>query len=137
MRYLASVLGLLAGLALAPVLAQDTRTDGIEGTIRSQIDAFIADDFATAFTFASPMIKGVFGNSDNFGRMVREGYPMVWRPSDVRFLERKEIGGRQVQRVLLVDRAGVAYVAEYEMIQTADGWQINGVSIEKSPEVGA
>ena len=137
MRYLALVLGLLAGLALAPVLAQDTRTDGIEGTIRSQIDAFIADDFATAFTFASPMIKGVFGNSDNFGLMVREGYPMVWRPSDVRFLERKEIGGRQVQRVLLVDRAGVAYVAEYEMIQTADGWQINGVSIEKSPEVGA
>ena len=41
------------------------------------------------------------------------------------------------QRVLLVDQAGVAYVAEYEMIQTAEGWQINGVSIERSPEVGA
>ena len=137
MRYLALVLGFLAGLALLPALAQDTRSDGIEGTIRSQIDAFIADDFATAFTFASPMIKRVFGNSDNFGAMVRQGYPMVWRPSDVRFLELEDVGGRPVQRVLLVDQAGVAYVAEYEMIQTAQGWQINGVSIERSPEVGA
>ncbi|MGB5560310.1 MAG: DUF4864 domain-containing protein [Paracoccaceae bacterium] len=134
MRQLAMAFGLVALLAGPPVAAQEA---GIEGTIRSQIDAFLADDFATAFTFASPMIKGIFGNPDNFGMMVRQGYPMVWRPSDVRFLDLKDIGGRSVQRVQILDQAGVPYIAEYEMIQTVDGWQINGVRIEQAPEVGA
>ena len=55
--------------------------------ISEQIDALRADDFATAFTFASPGIQRMFGSPARFGAMVREGYPMVRRPRDVRFLE--------------------------------------------------
>ena len=104
MRKLAMAFGFAALLAGPPVAAQEAT---IEGTIRGQIDAFLADDFATAFSFASPMIKGIFGNPDNFGMMVREGYPMVWRPSDLRFLELEDLGGRSVQRVQILDQAGV------------------------------
>ena len=34
------------------------RNPGIEGTIGAQIDAFLEDDFATAFGYASSSIKG-------------------------------------------------------------------------------
>ena len=106
-------------------------------TIGGLIDAFLEDDFDRAFSYASPMIKGIFGNPDNFGMMVQQGYPMVWRPSDVRFLDLREIGGRMVQRVQILDQGGVPYIAQYQMIETEDGWQIDGVDIERAPQVGA
>jgi len=137
MKHLLLTLGLVVTLAGQPAAAQTESSDAIRGTIQSQIDAFLADDFATAFSFASPAIKGMFGNPDNFGMMVRQGYPMVWRPSDLRFLDLREMAGRHYQRVQIVDREGVPYIAEYEMIETAEGWQINGVRIERAPEVGA
>lgn len=124
-----------AALALAaPATAQDA---DIEATIRSQFEAFRADDFATAFTFASPTIKGLFGTPENFGAMVRQGYPMVYRPGTVRMLERREVAGAQVQRVLVTDQSGRTHVLDYQMIETPDGWQINGVQLLPDVGVGA
>ena len=51
-------------------IAQD---DDIRGAIGAQIEAFKADDFDQAFTYASPLIQGLFGDSDRFGLMVRNG----------------------------------------------------------------
>ncbi len=131
------LLGLAAGVLFAgAALAQDAQ-DGITATIQSQIDAFRADDFETAFSFASPTIKGIFGNSDRFGSMVRQGYPMVWRPGSVRYLELEERGAGAFQKVLITDMQGVPHVLEYQMIETPDGWQINGVRILEAPDVGA
>lgn len=110
---------------------------GIETTIRGQMDAFQADDFATAFTFASPNIKMLFGTSDRFGQMVRNGYPMVWRPGEVRFLELRDIDGALWQKVMIRDRAGEFHVLDYQMINGPEGWQINGVQILRQPDVGA
>ena len=63
--------GIVIGVCVnAPASAQDT---AIEGVIQSQLDAFRQDDFATAFTFASPTIRGMFGTADRFGMMVRNG----------------------------------------------------------------
>lgn len=137
MRRLVMAAILAIGAATAPGLAQEDGSAAIEGTIRGQIDAFLADDLVTAFSFASPMIRSMFGNPDTFGTMVRQGYPMVWRPSDLRFLDLREVAGRHYQRVRILDQQGVPYIAEYEMIETAEGWQINGVRIEPAPEVGA
>ncbi len=119
------------------VFAQEARNVAIEGTIQSQIDAFQVDDFAAAFAFASLNIRRIFGSSDNFGSMVRQGYPMVWRPAEVRFLELQELDGRMVQRVMIRDQAGVFHVLEYQMQPGPDGWQINGVRIVPQAEVGA
>ena len=130
MRLAVLSLILAATLATAPA----ARADGIDDTIRSQIDAFLADDFARAFTFASPAIKDIFGTPENFGAMVRQGYPMVYRPSDVRMLERREVAGTQVQRVMVTDQAGRTHVLDYQMVETPEGWQINGVQL--LPEVG-
>ena len=109
----------------------------IEATIGAQIDAFLIDDFAEAFTFASPNIQGMFGSADRFGLMVQNGYPMVWRPGDVQYLELREVAGALWQRVMIRDRLGGVHMLDYQMIETADGWRINGVQLLPAPDVGA
>lgn len=110
---------------------------GIEATIRSQFDAFAARDVEGAWQFASPNIQRIFRTPENFGRMVQQGYPMVWDPSDVRFLDLQAFAGLIVQRVEVTDRSGRIHVLGYAMVRTGEGWQINGVQILPAPDVGA
>ncbi len=117
-----------------PATAQDR---GIEDTISQQLEAFKADDVGTAFGFASPLIKNIFRTPENFGAMVQQGYPMVWRPADVQYLEQREIAGEIWQKVQITDGAGRIHMLDYQMIQTPDGWQINGVQLLRQPQVSA
>jgi Domain of unknown function (DUF4864) len=125
---------LLAVCLALPVAAQE---EPIRNTIQSQIEAFQADDFARAFTFASPTIKGMFGTPENFGMMVKQGYPMVYRPADVQMMDLREVAGNLWQRVRITDQAGAGWYLDYMMIETAEGWQINAVQILPAPDVGA
>lgn len=102
---------------------------GIEATIDAQIDAFKADDLDRAFTYASPAIRRIFRTPENFGAMVRRGYPMVWRPGSVDYLERSEAAGHVRQIVRVTGRDGAVHVLEYRMIEQENGWKINGVAI--------
>ncbi len=138
MRRLAKALVISVSLASSASAAEILPSEpAIEQTIQRQIDAFLVDDFARAFTYASPSIRLFFGNPDRFGAMVRNGYPMVWRPDEFRFLELREIGGRLWQKVLIRDNTGAVHLLDYEMLQTDDGWRINGVQILRAPEIGA
>ncbi|WP_170475185.1 DUF4864 domain-containing protein [Ruegeria arenilitoris] len=125
MRRLFIALFISAGLA-SGAFAQNAE---IEANITAQIQAFKADDFDTAFTFASPNIQRLFRNSDNFGAMVRNGYPMVWRPADLRFLELREVSGSLWQKVMIVDGDGRVHILDYQMIEMENGWKINGVQL--------
>ena len=135
MRRLLLTAILAVGLGQA-ARAEDQST-AIRQVISDQIAAFEADDFATAFTFASPGIRAMFGTPGRFGAMVREGYPMVWRPGEVRFADLAERGGRTLQRVLVTDTAGVLYVLEYEMVEGEQGWRIDGVRVLEEGAAGA
>lgn len=125
-----------------PALAQDTPPAAqveqlpLQDIIRQQLDAFNARDVDLAWTFASPMIQGMFGNPGNFGVMVSEGYPMVWDNSAAKFLAQREVDGRIYQQVMVQDTNGALHVLEYAMIQTAQGWKIDGVSLLPPPDVG-
>ncbi|CUH49274.1 DUF4864 domain-containing protein [Ruegeria atlantica] len=125
MRRLLLAVSLSAGLA-SGAFAQNAE---IEANIAAQIQAFKADDFVTAFTFASPNIQNFFGTPENFGAMVRNGYPMVWRPAEVRFLELREVAGALWQKVMITDGNGQVHVLDYQMIQQENGWKINGVQL--------
>ena len=105
----------------------------IEGTISSQLEAFKVDDFDRAFTFATPSLQELFQNPQNFERMVTGGYPMVWRPGEVRFLELEEVGDAMFQKVQITDAKGMMHLLLYRMEETADGWRIGGVQILKMP----
>ena len=109
----------------------------IQNTISNQIAAFKADDFAKAFTFASPSIQRMFRTPENFGAMVRNGYPMVWRPQSVQFGELREISGALWQQVLVQDAAGQVFALDYRMIEIDGDWRISGVQILPAPDMSA
>lgn len=126
------VFAMILGL-MAPAAAQE---EPIQNTIQNQLDAFQVDDFARAFTFASPLIKGIFGSPENFGAMVSQGYPMVYRNSDVTMLELREVAGNLWQRVMITDQSGRTHLLDYQMVETAEGWQINAVQLLPAPDIG-
>ena len=110
-------------LAAPFAAAQSTEPQKV---IAAQIEALQEDDFDTAFSFASPTIQRLFLSSEQFGNMVVNGYPMVWRPKDVRYLP-TDMANRP--RLLITDLQGRLHLLEYDMIQSPTGWRINGVRI--------
>ena len=122
-------------LSLVPAFAQDS--GAIEDVIGNQLEAFNDRDITGAWQYASPNIKRLFQNPGNFGLMVQQGYPMVWDNADVRFLELREISGFLWQKVMVRDKAGNLHILDYQMVETAQGWQINGVQLLPAPDVGA
>lgn len=130
--------GFWAAMTLS-VVASGAQADpqAIQGVIGSQIEAFKVDDFDTAFGFAAPNIQGMFGTADNFGTMVRRGFPMVWQPGTVEYLGADEAGTLfWQQEVLITDGFGRLHKLRYTMVETPDGWKIAGVQILEAPEIG-
>ena len=109
----------------------------VSAAIEAQIEALEQDDFATAFTYASPSIRQIFRTPENFGTMVQRGYPMVWRPAQVEFLNQRIEAGSLVQTVQITDRKGVVHTLDYLMLETAQGWKINGVRLLDSNALAA
>ena len=133
MRYF--ILSLIFVLGLSGGAKADEAA--LRAVISSQIEAFLAEDVDRAYSFASPFIQRKFGTPETFGTMVREGYPMVWRPSDVTFLDAEVIAGKLWQSVMVRGPAGKAWIVDYEMVKLEDGWKINGVQVRAAPEVAA
>lgn len=132
------VLVVILTLLFAAPAAQAQEPSAIPDVIGQQLEAFEADDYARAFTFASPMIKGYFQTPENFGAMVREGYPMVHRPDAVTFGTRRTEGSSIYQTVTIRDAEGRYHALEYEMIPDGQGgWLIDGVSFIPRPDVAA
>ncbi|MGF1444993.1 MAG: DUF4864 domain-containing protein [Pikeienuella sp.] len=131
----ALMLGLFALATLAP---QPLRADGaadaaIEQVIADQIAAFQRDDMAAAFAHAAPGIQSKFGSPENFGRMVRQGYPMIYRPSRVEWRGLTRHGSGYRKTVLFEDGVGALFEADYIMALEDGAWRIRGVFLRKLP----
>ena len=128
---------LFLAVAALPALADEAENPDIEAVIGDQIAALRADDFATAFTYASPMIQGMFGTPETFGEMVKQGYPMVWHPAGVTYLQLREVAGGLWQRIMVTDASGRVWMLDYRMVQVDGAWRIDGVQILPAQGVGA
>jgi hypothetical protein len=127
------VLVLTACLAV-PAAAQSQ--DAIRSVIERQLDAFQRDDGSEAFSYASPTIQRKFRTPETFMRMVRSGYPQVYRPQAVQFegLTAQD-DGRVVQEVFFVGPDGGGSLALYFMERQPDGsWKIDGVRLTRLPD---
>ena len=131
LQLIISALTLFIGLMASPILAKDDPQPQIQTVIENQIAAFKVDNFAVAFSYASPSIQSMFGTAEKFGVMVQRGYPMVWRPAEVQFLDLRKMSGDFWQQVLIRDQAGVRHMVLYRMQKGPDGWRINGVQLGK------
>ena len=139
--YLTRSVALLVGFAVMLLLPAGARAQefdpvigpdqaAIQSVIESQLAAFQRDDGTEAFSYASPGIRGRFGNAENFMAMVQQGYSAVYRPSEVDFLEARNYAGSIAQAVRFVGPDGQTVIAIYMMERQADGqWLIDGVRI--------
>jgi hypothetical protein len=126
----------LAILLLAPLLAwaqpylSGPEAAAVRQVIEAQLDAFKRDDAQRAFSFASPRIREQFGTAENFLRMVRMSYPVVYRPHSVQFEAFKVIDDQVFQPVRMFDADGQAWIALYGMERQPDGsWRIDGCQL--------
>ena len=107
----------------------------IRSIIQSQLGAFQRDDGHEAFSYASPGIRQMFQTAEIFMAMVRGGYPAVYRPRAVEFLETLVKDGRTVQMMRFIGPDGVAVIAMYTMERQPDGtWRISGVVLLRTDE---
>lgn len=116
-------------ILMLPAVQVAAQENEVEAVISSQIDAFRREDVESAFSYASPMIRELFRDPENFGAMVRGGYPMVWQSRDLRFLEMREIAGRLWQKVLITDLSGRVFLLDYQMVEVDGAWRINAVQL--------
>jgi hypothetical protein len=108
----------------APLSAADERA--VRSTVQAQLAAFAADDAELAFSHAAPNVREAFGTAAGFMRMVREAYPVVYRPASVAFLQAENRDGQVFQRVQMQDAAGEAWLATYSLRRGGKGWLITG-----------
>ena len=99
----------------------------VRHTISSQIDAFKDKDVKKAYTFAAPNIQAQFPNPDIFGLMVRNGYPIIWKPKSYKFTTFKDLGNRCIQRVLFQSYNGSLESYDYILEKDGNLWKIAGV----------
>ena len=120
---------------MGPAKAEDQGA-AITAVIESQLQAFQRNDLDVAYSFASPTIQRMFGNPQRFGKMVQNGYPMVWRPSSYRMDRLLETEAGLVQIVMFEDASGRFHEAGY-LMELIDGrWRIAGVHVRRQPGVG-
>jgi hypothetical protein len=130
------ILGTILGVAL-PAAAQLSPSDqtAIREAIEGQVEAFRRDDGAAAFGFASPNIQNMFGSSETFMDMVRQGYRPVYRPQVFEFREIVTLHGMPTQKVHVVGPDGRPVTAFYPMAQQPDGsWRIEGCYLQAPDE---
>ncbi|MEM7744808.1 MAG: DUF4864 domain-containing protein [Pseudomonadota bacterium] len=126
----------LVMIAAQPATAEDPGTS-IRTVIQDQLSAFQDNDVATAFGFAAPSIQQKFGSPEDFGQMVKQGYPMVWRPRSHQMGRLLETAAGLVQLVVFEDGNGRLYEAGYLMEQIDGAWRIAGVHLRAMPGAGA
>lgn len=94
--------------------------------IEAQLAAFAADDAARAFSFAAPNIREAFSTPQKFIGMVRQGYPVVYRPASVAFLKPEWSDNKLIQRVQMTDSSGAPWMVLYELQRQRDrSWRIS------------
>lgn len=106
----------------------------IQHAIADQLDAFLADDGAAAYSHAAPNITARFPTPEIFMDLVRQGYQPVYRSRSHEFGDLKETAAGLEQRVDIVDAAGEFWTAVYTLQQQPDGsWKITGCFLVKKP----
>ena len=130
-----ALLALISSFA-ANVQAQDVEVSAadrqaIQSIIQSQVDAFRRDDGEAAFGYATPEIQRMFGTSEIFMDMVRQGYQPVYRPRVFEFAEIVDLDGQPTQKVRVIGPDGRPVTAFYPMRRMPDGrWRIDGCYLQ-------
>ncbi len=137
------VTALLCALVfLTPVHAEDLGPQdktAVQQVISGQLDAFKSENGPLAYSFAAPIITGIFPTPDNFMAMVKRGYAPLYTNQKYSFgAVAVDNLGRLVQHVTITAGDGKRYEALYALQKQADGsWKIAGCTLVEIPGVDA
>lgn len=123
----------LAFQTLIPVHAEALSAKdekAVQTVVQSQLAAFAKDDADKAFSYAAPVLRKAIGSSAAFMAMVKNSYPVVYRPASVVFLKAEGSGDDVVQKVQMLDASGMSYLAVYSLQRQKDKtWRISGCAV--------
>lgn len=130
---------LLFVFLLAPAQAENADQSAFQAVISGQLEAFKKDDGQTAYSFAAPIVKGIFPSAEIFMGMVKRGYEPIYKNTKYVFGDlATDSLGRPAQHVIITASNGKRYEAVYAMQQQPDGsWKIAGVQMVEIPSVDA
>ena len=114
-------------ISLLGTLVFADESEMVRNTISSQIEAFKENNIKKAYTFAAPNIQAQFSNPEVFGLMVKNGYPIIWRPKSFKFTKFQDLGNKSIQRVLFQSYDGRLETYDYILEKYDDLWKIAGV----------
>lgn len=118
----------LAQTAEAPVELRN----GAQAVIDSQMNAFRAQDHNKAFSHAAPTLQKMFGSTDRFIGMVKQGYGAIYRAKNWSFGRSGMQGETLYQEVLISGPNGGDWLALYTLRKGEDGtWRIHGVQMKQ------
>ena len=96
--------------------------------IAGQIQAFRAQQHEEAFSYATDNLQRMFGSTERFIGMVRQGYMPIYGAKSWAFERSRMQGDMLLQEVRLVGPKGREWMALYTMERLADGsWRIAAV----------
>ena len=102
----------------------------VQAVVRSQLAAFAVDDASKAFSYAAPELRKAIGSPAAFLAMVKNSYPVVYRPASVAFLKAEGLGDEAVQKLQILDASGTSYLAVYNLQRQKDKtWRISGCAV--------
>ncbi len=126
------VLVMLQAVAASTHAGPLTATDekNVQAVVQAQLQAFAQDDAVKAFSYAAPNLQQALGSPSSFMAMVRQNYPVVYRPASVAFLKTEGSDDDVVQRVQMIDASGNSWLAVYSLQrQKNKSWRITGCSV--------
>jgi len=124
---------LLSAVAPSSAAAEISKEDAaaIRAVISEQLEAFARDDGPRAFSLATAGIRAQFGTPEIFMEMVKNEYPVVYRPKSVHFEPPEFIESQVVQPVRMIDAGGRAWIAIYPMLREGGRWRTNGCVLHR------
>jgi hypothetical protein len=103
---------------------------GISATISTQIDALAQEDFATAYSMASPYFQAQF-SQDSFTRVITEGYSFLLDGPRITLsdcLFDRDLKQAQT-RVTVTADSGEIFILNYQMSEVDESWRIDGAAL--------
>ena len=112
-----------------PIACQEQAQKAIEETVNSQTKAFSDSDYELAYSFASPAFRSSV-TLEGFVAIIAGSYGPLIDSSELRFSDCliNSATGRALIDVSFLQSGDFVYALRYLMIDTPDGWRVEGAS---------
>lgn len=112
-----------------PVACEPSVQEAVEMTVNSQTQAFAQSNYELAYSFASPSFRSSV-SLNGFVAIIAGSYGPLIESSELRFSDclANPNGGFALIDVRFLQAGDFVYALQYLMVETSDGWRVDGAS---------